>query len=141
MIPAKFGYVRPASLADAVAALAGNGDDAKVIAGGQSLVPLLRLRLANPGLLVDIGKLSELRGVVDEGATLRIGALTSHHELAHDPVIAANCGLIAEAAATPTIAHAWAVRWNFSYRYPQPGPSLGTRIPVRISSAASVVVR
>ena len=108
MIPAKFGYVRPASLADAVAALAGNGDDAKVIAGGQSLVPLLRLRLANPGLLVDIGKLSELRGVVDEGATLRIGALTSHHELAHDPVIAANCGLIAEAAATvadPAVRH------------------------------------
>jgi len=108
MIPAKFGYVRPASLADAVAALAGNSDDAKVIAGGQSLVPLLRLRFASPDLLVDIGKVPDLRGVVDEGATLRIGALTTHHELAHDPVIRENCGLIAEAAATvadPAVRH------------------------------------
>jgi carbon-monoxide dehydrogenase medium subunit len=108
MIPVKFGYVRPASLADAVAALASSGDDAKVIAGGQSLVPLLRLRLASPGLLVDIGKLGELRGVVDEGATLRIGALTTHDQLAHDPLIRQHCGLIAEAAATvadPAVRH------------------------------------
>jgi aerobic carbon-monoxide dehydrogenase medium subunit len=108
MIPAKFDYVRPTSLTDAIAALAGSGEDAKVIAGGQSLVPLLRLRLADPGLLVDIGKLAELRGVVDEGATLRIGALTTHHELANNPVIAAHCGLITEAAATvadPAVRH------------------------------------
>jgi len=63
MIPAKFDYVRPASLDEAVSALAGGGDDAKVIAGGQSLLPLLRLRLAYPNLLVDIGGLSDLRGV------------------------------------------------------------------------------
>lgn len=108
MIPAKFGYARPSSLADAVAALASGGEDAKVIAGGQSLVPLLRLRLASPELLVDVGKLAELRGVVDEGATLRIGALTTHHELARDPLITANCGLIAQAAATiadPAVRH------------------------------------
>ena len=108
MIPAKFGYVRPASLPDALAALAENGDEAKVIAGGQSLIPLLRLRLADPGLLVDIGKLPELRGVVDEGATLRIGALTTHYELAHNPLVAEHCGLIAAAAATvadPAVRH------------------------------------
>ncbi len=108
MIPAKFGYVRPASLAGAIDALASSDEDAKVIAGGQSLIPLLRLRLADPGLLVDIGKLAELRGVVDEGATLRIGALTTHYELAHDPVIAAHCGLVAQAAATvadPAVRH------------------------------------
>jgi carbon-monoxide dehydrogenase medium subunit len=108
MIPAKFGYVRPTSLSDAIAALAGSDEDAKVIAGGQSLIPLLRLRLADPGLLVDIGRLAELHGVVDEGATLRIGALTTHYELAHNPVIAAHCGLIAEAAATvadPAVRH------------------------------------
>ncbi len=108
MIPAKFGYVRPASLSDAVAALGAGDEDAKVIAGGQSLIPLLRLRLADPGLLVDIGRLTELRGVVDEGATLRIGALTTHYELAHDPVIAEHCGLITEAAATvadPAVRH------------------------------------
>jgi aerobic carbon-monoxide dehydrogenase medium subunit len=108
MIPAKFGYVRPTSLSDAIAALAGSDEDAKVIAGGQSLIPLLRLRLADPGLLVDIGRLAELHGVVDEGATLRIGALTTHYELAHNPVIAAHCGLLAEAAATvadPAVRH------------------------------------
>jgi aerobic carbon-monoxide dehydrogenase medium subunit len=108
MIPAKFGYVRPTSLTEAIAALGGSGEEVKVIAGGQSLIPLLRLRLADPGLLVDIGRLAELRGVVDEGATLRIGALTTHDELARDPVIAAHCGLIAEAAATvadPAVRH------------------------------------
>ena len=57
MIPAKFDYVRPGSLDEAVSALAGGGDDAKVIAGGQSLLPLLRLRLAYPELLVDVGGL------------------------------------------------------------------------------------
>jgi aerobic carbon-monoxide dehydrogenase medium subunit len=108
MIPAKFSYVRPASLTDAISALAGGGEDAKVIAGGQSLVPLLRLRLAYPGLLVDIGKLGELRGVVDEGATLRIGALTTHHELVHHPVIAASC---APSRHVRWLARTWGRRW------------------------------
>ena len=67
MIPAKFDYVRPGSLDEAVTALADGGDDAKVIAGGQSLLPLLRLRLAYPELLVDVGGLAELRGVTDAG--------------------------------------------------------------------------
>jgi carbon-monoxide dehydrogenase medium subunit len=78
------------------------------MAGGQSLIPLLRLRLASPALLVDIGRLEELRGVVDEGATLRIGALTTHDQLARDPLITEQCGLIAEAAATvadPAVRH------------------------------------
>jgi hypothetical protein len=74
MIPAKFDYVRPGSLDEAVSALAGGGDDAKVIAGGQSLLPLLRLRLAYPELLVDVGGLDELRGVTDAGDALVIGA-------------------------------------------------------------------
>ena len=63
MIPAKFDYVRPATVDDAVRALADGGEDAKVLAGGQSLMPLLRLRLAYPDLLVDLGGLDELRGV------------------------------------------------------------------------------
>ena len=71
MIPAKFDYVRPGSLDEAVSALADGGDDAKVIAGGQSLLPLLRLRLAYPELLVDVGGLDELRGVSDAGDALR----------------------------------------------------------------------
>ena len=108
MIPAKFDYVRPGSLDEAVQALADGGDDAKVIAGGQSLLPLLRLRLAAPELLVDLAGLDELRGVTDAGDTLLIGARTTHYQLINDPLVAAHCGLLAEAARTvadPAVRH------------------------------------
>ena len=108
MIPAKFDYVRPGSLDEAVSALASGGDDAKVIAGGQSLLPLLRLRLAYPELLVDVGDLAELRGVTDSGDALVIGARTTHYQLVHDPLVAEHCGLLAQAAATvadPAVRH------------------------------------
>ncbi len=108
MIPAKFDYVRPGSVADAVQALAGGGEDAKVIAGGQSLLPLLRLRLAYPELLVDVGGLAELRGVTDAGDALLIGAGTTHYQLVNDPLVAGHCGLLAEAAGTvadPAVRH------------------------------------
>jgi aerobic carbon-monoxide dehydrogenase medium subunit len=108
VIPAQFDYVRPSSLRDAVAALAGGGDEAKVIAGGQSLLPLLRLRLAYPSLLVDVGGLDDLVGISDVGSHLVIGARTTHYQLVHDPLIAQHCGLLAEAAATvadPAVRH------------------------------------
>ena len=108
MIPAKFDYVRPGTLAEAVSALAGGGDDAKVIAGGQSLLPLLRLRLSFPELLVDVGGLDQLSGVTDGGDALLIGARTTLYQLVHDPLIAEHCGLLAEAAATvadPAVRH------------------------------------
>ncbi len=108
MIPAKFEYTRPASVDDAVRALADGGEDAKVIAGGQSLLPLLRLRLAFPDLLVDVGGIDGLRGVRDEGDSLWIGALTTHDEVVHDPAIAAHCGLLSEATETvadPAVRH------------------------------------
>jgi aerobic carbon-monoxide dehydrogenase medium subunit len=108
MIPAKFDYTRPGSLDEAVRALAGGGEDAKVIAGGQSLLPLLRLRLAFPELLVDVGGLGELRGVRDEGETLWIGALTTLDDAVRDPVIGQHCGLFAETAAMiadPAVRH------------------------------------
>ena len=108
MIPAKFDYVRPGSLAEAVSALADGGDDAKIIAGGQSLLPLLRLRLSFPELLVDVGGIDELRGVTDVGGALLIGARTTHYQLVHDPLIAEHCGLLAQAAATvadPAVRH------------------------------------
>jgi carbon-monoxide dehydrogenase medium subunit len=100
MIPAKFDYVRPGSLDEAVRALADGGDDAKVIAGGQSLLPLLRLRLAYPELLVDVGGIGELQGVTDAGDALLIGARTTHYQLIHDPLVAEHCGLLAQAAST-----------------------------------------
>jgi aerobic carbon-monoxide dehydrogenase medium subunit len=108
VIPAQFDYLRPATLDEAIQALADGGEDAKVIAGGQSLMPLLRLRLAYPELLVDVGDLAELRGVTDTGDALLIGARTTHYDLVHDPLIAAHCGILAQAAATvadPAVRH------------------------------------
>ena len=108
MIPAKFDYVRPSSVDEAVRALASGGDDAKAIAGGQSLMPLLRLRLAYPERLVDLGGLDSLRGVRDLGDALEIGALTTHYEVVRDLLIRAHCGLLAQAAATiadPAVRH------------------------------------
>ena len=108
MIPAKFDYMRPRSLDEAVHVLGNAGDDAKVIAGGQSLMPLLRLRLAYPERLVDLGGLDSLRGVRDLGDALEIGALTTHYEVVRDPLIRAHCGLLAQAAATiadPAVRH------------------------------------
>jgi aerobic carbon-monoxide dehydrogenase medium subunit len=108
MIPAKFDYVKPGSVDEAVQALANGGEDAKVIAGGQSLLPLLRLRLSYPDLLVDIGGIDELRGVSDRGDSLLIGARTTHYQVVHDPVIGEHCGLLAQAAETvadPAVRH------------------------------------
>jgi carbon-monoxide dehydrogenase medium subunit len=108
VIPAKFDYVRPGSVDEAVRALADGGDDAKVIAGGQSLLPLLRLRLAYPDLLVDVGGIGELRGVTDAGDALVIGARTTHYQLTRDPLVAEHAGLLAEATRTvadPAVRH------------------------------------
>ena len=108
MIPGKFEYVRPGSVDEAVQALADGGDDAKVIAGGQSLLPLLRLRLAYPELLVDVGGLDELRGVADAGDALVIGARSTLYQLVNDPLVAEHCGLLAQATSTvadPAIRH------------------------------------
>ena len=108
MIPGKFDYVRPDTVDDAVRALADAGDEAKVIAGGQSLLPLLRLRLAYPEVLVDVGGIDELRGVRDSGDALVIGARTTHYQLVHDPLVAEHAGLLAEATSTvadPAVRH------------------------------------
>ncbi len=121
MIPAKFDYTRPGSLGEAVSALAGGGEDAKVIAGGQSLLPLLRLRLSFPDLLVDVGGLGELRGVRDEGETLWIGALTTHDEVVRDPVIGQHCGLLAETAAMvadPAVRHRGTIGGSIAHADP-----------------------
>lgn len=99
MIPAPFDYVRAGSVGEAVAALAEHGEDAKVLAGGHSLLPLMRLRLAFPAVLVDIGRLDDLTGVTDDGDTLVIGAATTHHDLVTDPLIQEHCGLLAEVTA------------------------------------------
>jgi carbon-monoxide dehydrogenase medium subunit len=100
MIPAAFDYLRPATVEDAVAALAEAGDEAKVLAGGHSLLPVLRLRLAAPTLLVDLGGLAQLRGIRTDGGTLVLGAMTTHAELAGSAEVAESARLLAQAAAT-----------------------------------------
>ncbi|MGW4046586.1 FAD binding domain-containing protein [Streptomyces sp. NPDC004721] len=108
MIPPAFDYARPTSVDEAVRTLADAGEDAKVLAGGQSLLPLLRLRLAFPELVVDIGRIPELRGVREDGGTLAIGALTTHHDVLHDPLVRRHAGLLAQANATvadPAVRH------------------------------------
>lgn len=98
MIPVAFDYLKPSTVEDAVAALADAGDEAKVLAGGQSLLPVLRLRLAAPSLLVDLGGLAALRGVRVDGDDLVIGALTTHAEVAASTVVRAEAPLLALAA-------------------------------------------
>ena len=108
MIPAQFDYVAPDSVADAIAALTEGGEDAKVLAGGQSLIPVLRLRLSYPTVLVDLRKIGELRGVREDGSDLVIGAMTRHDDVVKDPLVLQHAALVAEAAATvadPAVRH------------------------------------
>jgi carbon-monoxide dehydrogenase medium subunit len=107
MIPAAFEYFTPASVDEAVALLREHSD-AKVLAGGQSLLPVLRLRLAAPETIVDIGRIDELRGVRDDGDALVIGAMTPHSSIQSDPLIGEHARLISLAAATiadPQVRH------------------------------------
>jgi len=99
VIPAAFDYVRAGSVDEAVAALAQHGDEAKVLAGGHSLLPLMRLRLASPEVIVDLGRVDELRGVHVDGDRLAIGAMTTHHDVVHDPLVREHCGILAETMA------------------------------------------
>jgi carbon-monoxide dehydrogenase medium subunit len=98
MIPSAFEYVRATSVTQAVELLAAHGDDAKLLAGGHSLLPLMKLRLATPAVLVDIGRLSDLAYVRDDGDHLAIGALTTHDALANDPLIASQLPVLAHVA-------------------------------------------
>jgi carbon-monoxide dehydrogenase medium subunit len=107
MIPAAFDYYAPTSV-DEVLALLGQHEDAKVLAGGQSLLPVLRLRLAAPETIVDLGRIEELRGVREDGDALVIGAMTPHSVVQSDPLVAEHARLISLATATiadPQVRH------------------------------------
>jgi aerobic carbon-monoxide dehydrogenase medium subunit len=96
MIPAKFDYEVAGSVDEAIELL--GSEDAKLLAGGHSLLPLMKLRLARPALLVDIGRLEDLSYVRDAGETLAVGPLTRHHDLATDPLVQEHCPLLSRAA-------------------------------------------
>ena len=99
MIPAPFDYVRAETVDEAVDALAEHGDEAKVIAGGHSLLPLMKLRLATPSVLVDIGRVADGSYVRDGATHLAIGALTRHHDLASDQLLGEEVPILRHAAA------------------------------------------
>jgi aerobic carbon-monoxide dehydrogenase medium subunit len=97
MIPAQFDYVAPTSVEDALAALAQHGDDAKILAGGQSLLPVLRMRLNAPEMIIDLGRIESLRGIRDDGDALVIGAMTPHSTVGSDPLVAEHAAVITRA--------------------------------------------
>ncbi|GGU45180.1 FAD binding domain-containing protein [Nocardioides albus] len=100
MIPASFDYVAPTTVEEALAALAQYGDEAKIIAGGQSLLPVLRMRLNAPEWVIDLGRIDSLKGVRDEGDSILVGAMTRHCDVATDPLVAEHAALVARATAT-----------------------------------------
>jgi carbon-monoxide dehydrogenase medium subunit len=121
MIPPSFDYARPSTVDEAVAALGAAGEDGKVLAGGQSLLPLLRLRLAYPSVLVDLGRVDGLRGIRRDGDQVVIGAMTTHHDLIHDPVIREHCPVLAQATATvadPAVRHRGTLGGSLSHADP-----------------------
>ena len=98
MIPASFEYERAESVDHALELLGQNGGDAKLLAGGHSLLPLMKLRLAQPGMLIDIGRLSDLSYVREDGDRVAIGALTCHEDVSRNDVLKADCPIVPHAA-------------------------------------------
>jgi aerobic carbon-monoxide dehydrogenase medium subunit len=99
MIPAAFDYVRAGSAEEAVAALGEHGEDAKLLAGGHSLLPLMKLRLATPSVLIDIGRIDELSFIREDGDQIAIGALTRHHDVERSDVLRQQVPLVPHATA------------------------------------------
>ncbi len=122
MIPAAFDYIRADSAEAALAALTDHGDDAKLLAGGHSLIPLLKLRLAAPGVIIDVGGLDDgLRGISVDGGQVRIGALTRHSELEHSDVLRESCPLLAHTASLvgdPAVRHRGTIGGSLAHADP-----------------------
>lgn len=98
MIPPAFDYHAPRTVGEAIALLSSLGDDAKLLAGGHSLLPMMKLRFAQPGVLIDINRIPELRGISENGGVIRIGAMTTENELIASPLLQKNLPLLPEAA-------------------------------------------
>jgi aerobic carbon-monoxide dehydrogenase medium subunit len=142
MKAAAFDYVRARSVPEALALLAQHGDTAKLIAGGQSLVPALNLRLMTPGLLIDIAGISELRGITTSAGVVHIGALTRHVDVLTSPVIVALAPLLADAiahVAHPAIRNRGTIGGNLAYADPAselPACMLALGATIRVSGPA-----
>ena len=97
MIPAQFEYLAPTTVEEALAALAEHGDEAKIMAGGQSLLPVLRMRLNAPEVVIDLGRIEGLRGIREDGDALVIGAMTTHTEVGTNELVAQHALLLTKA--------------------------------------------
>ena len=100
MIPGSFDYFAPRTIAEAVELLSAHRDDVKVLSGGQSLLPLMKMRLSKPGYIVDIGRIPGLDGIVEEGNSLVLGALVTHGQLEYSELLQQRCPLLPQTAAT-----------------------------------------
>lgn len=121
MIPAPFEYIPAQSPAQALELLAEHGDDAKLLAGGHSLLPMMKLRLATPAVLVDIGRLEELAGIAADNGELVIGATTRHAELASSELVRSQAPLLAHAASQvgdPQIRHRGTIGGSLAHADP-----------------------
>lgn len=98
MRPVDFDYTAPTTVPEAVQALADGDDDATLLGGGQSLMPVLRLRMAAPSVVIDLGRVPELREVREDGDDLVIGAMATHHAVTNDPLVREHAGVLAQAA-------------------------------------------
>jgi len=139
MLPSRFEYHRPATLDEALGLLATHGEDAKVLAGGQSLIPMMKLRFASPAHLIDINRISGLDGIGDGDGGLRIGALVRHNALAASDVVSARYPTIATAApqiADPLVRNLGTIGGSLSHA--DPSGDLGS---VMLALGASVVLK
>src|ERR1700735_247207 len=121
MIPAQFDYVAADSAAHALELLARHGDDAKLLAGGHSLLPMMKLRLAAPSVLIDIGRVAELAGIDSDGGEIVIGAVTCHADLAASELVRTQAPLLAHAAAQvgdPQIRHRGTIGGSLAHAAP-----------------------
>jgi aerobic carbon-monoxide dehydrogenase medium subunit len=100
MIPVAFDYVRPSTLDEAIGLLAKHGDDAKLLAGGHSLIPAMKLRLSQPGVVVDISRIGSLRSISERDGKIAIGALTTHYAIESSELLTRLCPLLPEVAGT-----------------------------------------
>ena len=124
MIPAAFEYVRAGSAAEAVSLIGQHGDDAKFLAGGHSLLPLMKLRLASPSVLVDIGRVSDLSYIRDAGDHVAIGALTRHMDVEKSPLLQQHVPLLAHAAShvgDPQVRHRGTLGGTIAHARHMPG--------------------
>ena len=131
MIPAAFDYLAPGSLADAMAVLTARGEDAKILAGGHSLLPLLKLRLASPKLLIDLSRIPELKGVREQDGKVVIGALTTHYQIESAALLKKRCPLLPETACQigdVQVRNRGTIGGSLAHADPSAARSLGVRL-------------